>query len=196
MNISGIGATAAVLMTMASGAQAATYAASSIIASETAYGTCTRMNCTANDRKNAENALGEADGAFYAMGLGGQLTVGFDAKSFAPGARVTINEVTFNGPQKSNHFEAVDVYSVFDGVDTFIDRIINTAQSTTLLVAQGFEYIRLVDVTQAEFASTTSFDGFDVESISIAAVPVPAAGFMLMAGLGGLAAFGRRRKTV
>lgn len=196
MNISGIGTTAAVLMTMASGAQAATYAASSIIASETAYGTCARMNCTANDRKNTENALGEADGAFYAMGLGGQLTVGFDANSFAPGARVTINEVTFNGPQKSNHFEAVDVYSVFDGVDTFIDRIINTAQSTTLLVAQGFEYIRLVDVTQAEFSSTTSFDGFDVESISIAAVPVPAAGFMLMAGLGGLAALGRRRKTV
>ncbi|RJK95253.1 VPLPA-CTERM sorting domain-containing protein [Paracoccus aestuarii] len=196
MNIPKIGATAAILMTMAGGTQAATYAASSIVASETVYGTCTRINCAANDRKNANNALGEADGAFYAMGLGGQLTVGFDTKSFAPGARVTINEVTFNGPQSSNHFEAVDVYSVLGGIATFIDRIANTTQSTTLLVAQGFEYIRLIDVTRTEFPSSTSFDGFDVESISVAAVPVPAAGFMLMAGLGGLAALGRRRKSV
>lgn len=194
MNISGIGATAAVLMTMASGTQAATYAASSIIGSETAYGTCTRTNCTANDRKNPGNALGEADGAFYAMGLGGQLTVGFDARTFSPGARVTINEVTFNGPRSSNHFEAVDIYSVLGGVATFIDRIVNTTQSTTVLVAQGFEYLRLIDVTRAEFPRSSSFDGFDVESISVAAVPVPAAGVMLMAGLGGLAALGRRRK--
>jgi hypothetical protein len=38
-------------------------------------------------------------------------------------------------------------------------------------------------------------DGFGIDAIKVAAVPVPAAGFLLLAGLGGLAAFKRRKSA-
>ncbi|MGR3655540.1 VPLPA-CTERM sorting domain-containing protein, partial [Paracoccus sp. (in: a-proteobacteria)] len=60
----------------------------------------------------------------------------------------------------------------------------------------GFEYIKLVDATLNEFgrSGTTSFDGFDVDSVSVAPVPLPAAGLMLLAGLGGFGVMRRRQK--
>lgn len=184
------------LALIAGTAQAATHA-SRIIEDQTAYGTCTAKaasSCQANGRLTAANALGETDGKFYSLGKNGYLTLGFDNASFAAGARITLEEVTFNGPVRSKHFEAVDVYSVFSGLATFVGTIYNTTRATTLKIAQQFDQIRLVDVTSREYASTSSFDGFDVDSVKIAPVPVPAAGFLMLAGLGGLALM-RRRKS-
>lgn len=52
-----------------------------------------------------------------------------------------------------------------------------------------------MDVTTAEFPTSTSFDGYDVSKVSIAPVPLPAGGLMLLGGLGGLAALRRRKKA-
>lgn len=183
------------LAMIAGTAQAATHA-SRIIEDQTSYGTCTATGasqCQANDRLSVVNALGETEGAFYSLGKDGYLTLGFDTASFAPGARITLEEVTFNGPARSRHYEAVDVYSVFSDLATFVGTVYNTTKSTTLRIAQRFEHIRLVDVTSREYASTSSFDGFDVDSVKIAPVPVPAAGVLMLAGLGGLALMRRRK---
>lgn len=181
---------------IASTGQAATYA-SRVIEDQTAYGTCTASSasaCEANGRLTLANALGETDGKFYSLGQDGTLTLGFDVASFAPGAKLTLEEVTFNGPDRSRHFEAVDVYSVFGGIATFVDTIYNTTRVATLRIMQKFEYIRLVDVTRREYVSTSSFDGYDVDSVKIAPVPVPAAGFMMLVGFGCLSLM-RRRKS-
>lgn len=45
------------------------------------------------------------------------------------------------------------------------------------------------------FAATGSNDEWKLKKISVAAVPLPAAGWMLLAGIGGLAAMRRRKKS-
>lgn len=199
MTVKNICAAALALAALAGGAQAATYSAVSVIDGETAYGVCAAARaseCEANNRKVVTNALGDTDGTFYALGLGGQLTLAFAKPIFFGGASVTLEEVTFGGPQASRHFEAVDVYSVLGGVSTLVDTVLNTAKTTTLRISQTFEHIRLVDVTPREFANSASGDGFDVDSVivtSIAPVPVPAAGVLMFAGIGGLAMLRRRK---
>ncbi|MGX0978396.1 hypothetical protein ACSSVY_004136 [Roseovarius sp. MBR-51] len=65
-----------------------------------------------------------------------------------------------------------------------------------------FDTVRLTDLTLALFGGNPSnlstqaaTGGFDVDAISVSAVPLPAAGFLLVGALGGLAAL-RRRKQV
>lgn len=183
-----------VLAVAAGAAQAATYA-TRIIDDETVYGTCTARpsSCSANDRLAVENALGETDGRFYSLGKGGYLTLGFDGASYGPGTLLTLEEVTFNGPARGNHYEAVDIYSVLSGVTTFVGTIYNTAKVSTIKIGQSFEHIRLVDVTTREYPTSSSFDGFDIDSVKIAPVPVPAAGGLMLAGLLSFAMMRRRK---
>ncbi|MFC3627944.1 hypothetical protein ACFOM8_00635 [Paracoccus angustae] len=199
MSVRNICAAALTFVTLAGAAQAATYAATTFIDSETAYGACAASSaaaCEANNRKGVENALGGTDGTFYALGLGGQLALGFAVPLLAPGAMVTFEEVTFGGAAGSGHFEAADVYAVVDDVATLVATIYNTTPGTTLQITQGFEYLRLVDATLREFSLTSSFDGFDVDSVTVvAAVPVPVGGALLLSGLGGLTLLRRRRKA-
>lgn len=193
-------AASAVLAVSATAGNAAVYYATDVI--DANYGTCTahHTDCNADDRKTTDNVKGAADGKFYSLGLGGDLTVGFGT-TFPTASKVSAWEVTYsakNGaPPKDNHREAVDVFAVLGMSETFIGTLYNYG-TTTLNAWIPFEYIKLVDVTLREFdianGGTTSFDGFDVDSISVAPVPLPAAGVLLLAGLGGLAAV-RRRKT-
>lgn len=194
-------AVAGCAMLLAGGAaQAATYTASSIIEDQTSYGVCTSSakNCAANDRRTVTNALGATDGAFYSLGRGGQLTVGFDLPVIARGATVVLEEVTFNGPFSSRHFEAVDLYSVMGNVMKLVTTIYNTSKTATVNISHGFEYLRLVDVTAREYGTTSSFDGYDIDSITLTPhpVPVPAAGLMLVGGIAGLALMRRRKAAV
>ncbi|VDS09482.1 hypothetical protein PARHAE_02685 [Paracoccus haematequi] len=196
-----IAAIAAAFVMAAGASQAATYTASNVVAEGTSYGTCATYSlaaCDANQRRVVGNALGETDGRFYSLGLGGRLTLGFGAAMFGPGALLTLEEVTFGGPQAGGHREAVDVYSVLGGVATFVQTVYNTAAVTSLRIANSFDHIQLVDATLREYAGTRSYDGFDVDSVkvTIAPVPVPAAGALMLAGLGGLAMLRRRKAAV
>lgn len=177
----------------AGAANAAVYYASTVESYN--QGGCTRpAECVAS-RYDANNALGAPDDQFVSLGMGGDLTVGF-GMDFNGLNKVTAWEVTYtaNNP-KNTHLEAVDVYAVYNGVDSYLGRVTNAAGPHSVTTNAPFQYIKLVDATLAEFPGTTSFDGFDVDAVSIAAIPLPAAGLMLLGGLGGLAALRRRKKA-
>lgn len=185
----------AVFALTASGANAAVVYADKVVSAS--YGTCSASSklCTVNDRKNTNNALGATDGAFYSLGFGGSLVVGF-AKSLFPAGSVSISEITFN--RLVGHHEAVKV-STLDAMGNLVEilgTLTNDSGNGSLIAKQAFTYIRLDDVTKAVFPGTTSYDGYDVDSVSIAPVPLPAAGAMLLAGLGGFAALRRRRNSI
>lgn len=180
-------------------ANAATYYATTIESYN--QGGCTRPAECVADRYNPINALGAPDGQYVSLGMGGDLTVGFGTTftGTAGETRVKAWEVTYSANDPSNtHLEAVDVYAVLDGVETLLGRLTNEydAASNSLLANVPFQFIRLVDATVAQFGTrTTSFDGFDVDSVSVAAIPLPATGLMLLGGLGGFAAVRRRNKA-
>lgn len=193
---------AALAMTASAGNAAVHYATEVVSAN---YGVCTasEVSCKENGRKNVQNAIGspESDnGKFYSLGFEGDLTLAF-GKQFSDPKNVMVWEVTYsatgNQPPADNHREAVDVYAILGVMETFIGTLYNYG-SDTLKASVPFEFIKLVDVTRREFndmnGGTSSYDGFDVASVGVAPIPLPAAGTLLLAGLGGLAAL-RRRKT-
>jgi len=142
-----------------------------------------------SDRTDPTAALGAPDGDFVSLGFYGSLEVGFADAPFL-GGTASIYELTFN--RAAGHDEALDVYSVLGGVATFVATVFNNVDPNPVTIAGAFETIILKDVTLDYFASTSSFDGFDVDSIGVAAVPLPAGGLLLLAGLGGLAAMRRK----
>lgn len=140
--------------------------------------------------------LGAPDEDFYSLGFGGDITLGFSGSPF-PGGETTVYEVTFD--RTSDHDEAVNVYSVLGGVETFVATLFNSPDpSAKATIAGTFDSIKLVDVTATYFAiepgvGNLSFDGFDVDAVGLAPVPLPAAGLLLLAGLGGLGALRRKQ---
>jgi hypothetical protein len=182
------------LSVSAAGANAATYYANNII--EVKAGTCSASAtlCGANDRQNVNNAVDEDEATFYSLGFGGEITLGFALPLITGGQSLSAFEITFDRGRR--HDEAAEVYSVLNGIETLLGTITNAVGQQTILTSSAFEYIKLRDVTKALFPDTTSYDGFDVSAIKISAVPLPAAGTMLLAGLGGLAALRRLKKLV
>lgn len=180
-----------VLAASTAGANAATYYANSVIDVNSGSCSASVTRCTANDRKNVNNAVDTDESTFYALGFGGDITVGFPVSPLS-GQNVSAFEITFN--REVGHDEAAEVYSVLNGVETLLGTITNFEGKNTVVAFGSFEFIKLVDVTLDLFPDTTSFDGFDLSAIKVSPVPLPAAGVLLLAGLGGLAAV-RRRKT-
>lgn len=177
-------------------ANAAVYYADKVI--DANRGTCTASpsRCASNDRLDTSNSLGAADGSFYALGFGGDLTVGFSKALFTSAQKVVTFEITFGSVPAARHFEAVDVYSVLGGVTTLLGRILNVDGQGSVASKGPFEYIKLVDATREQYGTaTTSYDGFDVDSVKIAPVPLPAAGGMLLLGMAGMAALRRRKNA-
>lgn len=174
------------------GANAATYYADSVIDVNAGRCTGSAAGCAANDRQDVNNAVDTDDSTFYALGFGGDITLGFAVPLFTNPQTVQAFEITFN--RRTGHDEAAEVYSVLDGVETFLGTLTNFVNGGSVVASTAFEYIKLVDVTLELFPSTTSYDGFDLSAIKVSPVPLPAAGVLMLAGLGGLAAL-RRRKT-
>ena len=180
-----------VLAASTAGAHAATYYANSVIDVNAGLCTGSARACAANDRQNVNNAVDTDDSTFYALGFGGDITGGFALPLFTNPHNVQAFEITFN--RKAGHDEAAKVYSVLDGVETFLGTITNFVGGNNVVASTAFEYIKLVDVSRTVFPATTSHDGFDLSAIKVSPVPLPAAGVLMLAGLGGLAALRRRK---
>ncbi len=148
-------------------------------------------------RSDPSSALGASDGDFFSLGEGGYIVLGFSDTTF-DGGEAGIYEVTFD--RESGHDEAIDVYSVLDDVETFVTRIINSPDAVGVAtIFSAFDSLKFVDATVDEFGAltvgTTSFDGFDVDSVSVSPIPLPAAGFLLIGGLAGLGMMRRKQKS-
>ena len=130
---------------------------------------------TADDRDNPLNSLGETDGAFLSLGLKGQADFTFGTKF--TGA-LTVTEVTF---KREGYLERAQVFGVLGGTFTFLGVLSNQTETSTLEFDGVYDMIRLVDIS-----SGTGRDGFDVDSISVNPIPLPASALLLGAGLAGL----------
>lgn len=137
-------------------------------------------------RDNTANALGAADGSFLALGLGGDATFSFGQLFGSPSKVI---EVTFG--LRSNHIEKATVIGILGGVETVIGFIANGVAESVISFTGIFDQLKLVDTSPL---GGHSVDGFDIDSISVSTVPLPAGGLLLAGALGGIAAL-RRRKT-
>lgn len=137
-------------------------------------------------RRITGNALGAPDGKFLSLGLGGSAIIDFGT---AFRAAMTVTEVTFGN--RADHVETMDIFGLATlvGPATFLGTVSNAAMTATLDFAGIFRYLKVVDTSPA----MPGRDGFDIDSISVAAIPLPASGGLLALGLLGAAALRRRR---
>lgn len=142
---------------------------------------------TSNDRDNALNALGATDGEFFEIGLRSTVDLTFGTLFTGSGSIV---EVTF-GRSPSSALETAEVRAGLNGTFTLIGTISNALETSTVTFGAGvFDTLRLTDTTSTN--ATTG--GFDIDSVNVSAVPLPAAGLLLIGALGGLMGM-RRRKS-
>lgn len=135
-------------------------------------------------RSNPDNALGSPDGLFLSLGFGGYADFTFGTVFTGPGAVI---EVT-NLPRDS-YTETAEVWGGFEGTFVKIADISNATAEIAFSFSGIFDTLRIIDTT-APFQFWR--DGFDIESVSVSPVPLPAAGFLLAGALAGVA--GLRRK--
>lgn len=166
---------------------------------------------TANDRENPENALGPITGSnsqnesFFEIGQGSEIFLTFGETFLSPGRLV---EITFGGGD-ADWFESVEVYGgLFGDVGADYDllaSIDNISAGGTDLGGASFDFngkyqvLRLIDTTPETTdagGDNPGFDGgFDVAGVQVQPVPLPAAGWLMLAGFGGLAALRRRKQA-
>ncbi|WP_306145157.1 VPLPA-CTERM sorting domain-containing protein [Roseibium sp. MMSF_3412] len=147
---------------------------------------------TANDRDNALNALGAADGNFFEIGFGSFVDLTFGA--VFDNSVVKVFEITFNNVAAFP--ESVDLYVGSGGSFTFVDSISNLAAQTgaTAITGAGvFDTVRLMDTSTPLFGATTG--GFDIDSVKVTPIPLPAGIALLGTGLAFAGFMSRRRRN-
>lgn len=141
---------------------------------------------SSNDRDDPTQALGAPDGLFSSLGLAGEADYTF-GKTFSRG-KVRVTEATFDRAAfTAIGDEAVQVFAGLGAANTFVGSISATGPDATfkefsLAIPFSFDTIKLVDIS----AVIAKRDGFDVESIGVSAIPLPASVLFLGAGLAGL----------
>lgn len=169
---------------------------------------------SSNDRDNPLNALGAPDNKFVSLGLsnGDGSNPGFAVFDFGgtlASGLAQVWEVTFGcSTNGCTHYpESVEVWvgtdymfgthNFADVMDdfTFAGELFNSdaQMGTGVLINQAFRYIALVDSSKKNFPFGPSTDGFDVDSVAVNSVPVPAAALLMAPALIALA---RRKRKV
>ncbi len=147
---------------------------------------------SSNDRDVATNALGSPDDKFLSLGLGGDATLTF-GKTFKAGT-VEIAEATFGREgYTAIGDESIDVFAGIGGSLSFVGSISamgldETFKFVELDVPFAFNTVKLVDTS----AALPGRDGFDLESIGVTPIPLPASALLLGAGLAGIGAVRRK----
>ena len=157
---------------------------------------------------NPNNALGAPTlpNGYFSPGIGGQIDFTF-GRSFGGNDIVTVFEVTIG-----DQVESADVFAVNSdtGVTDYIGSVLNqNAQDgfTFEYAGMPFNEIRIIDTSflGTDHASSNdsgvaqgangSFDGFDVNAVGVgvAPIPLPATALLLLGGLAGLGAIGRKK---
>jgi hypothetical protein len=171
---------------------------------------------SSDSRNVSSNALGAPDGRFLSLGLTradgsnpGFAVFDFGKVFTGPGF---VFETTFScsvsGATCLGHREQVEVWlgtdyvfgsnNLADVLDDFtrLPDLIGNADAqggATFAFSGSFRYLALID-RSGELGSR-SVDGFDVDAIGVAPVPVPAALPLMAAALGALGLVARRRRA-
>jgi opacity protein-like surface antigen len=151
----------------------------------------------ANNRNDPANALGATNGTFFEVGYGSTIDLTFGALFRPNGSTVEIT----NGSRGATtpFYETITILFGIGGVFTQVAMLDNAGPSGPLTLffslpgGPSYDTVRFVDTTVGRPQTT---GGWDVDSVKVALVPLPAAGFLLLAGLAGLAAMRRRQSTI
>lgn len=144
--------------------------------------------------------VNDGDADFLSLGLGGFAVFSIPGQYTGPAAVV---EVTFNliDPVLGPYLESAQLYgatsfdgSTLTGFTALGSGFTNTDAVGGVSVAFSgtYTWLAILDTTPG---SSPSNDGFDLASISVSAVPLPAAAPLLAAALGGLGIASRRRRN-
>lgn len=142
------------------------------------------------DRGDGQNALGASDGKFFEIGLLGEVIFTFGTTFVSPGV---VTEVTFGNRSGWVEKANVHVRNAVSGVWTLVNEApISNAQAVTSFTFDGgpFDAMKFSHFGSTNLAADRSFD---IDSVRVAPVPLPAAGLMLLGAVGGLAALRRKR---
>lgn len=178
-------------------ASATTVHATSITVGSTTV--TTQTNTT--DRGDLGNALGASDATqnpfsgFYSLGLGGSAVFGFGTNFGAPGAVLEVTSGSRSAHPENLLVEAFNIAAnAWESLATISNQGptgLTLAVSLPLEPGAVYSLLRLTDMSPI----ASGRDGWDIDSVSVSAVPVPAAGLLLIGALGGLVAL-RRRKAL
>jgi hypothetical protein len=157
-------------------------------------------------RRNINNIefASAGDGDFFSLGIGGAAI--FEVNPAIASGPGHVFEVTNPG---TNHRESMAIYvsNVLDfgslaawdlvgGVTNINGGVpVSGSKSFNVTGVGPWKYILFVDNSKSVFPTSGTTDGFDIDAFKVSVVPVPAAGFLLLAGLGGLAAMRRRKAS-
>lgn len=81
------------------------------------------------------------------------------------------------------------------GAAQILSRAVNGAKYSVLVDFGGFVDSASISLVHLKNGKPVINDGFSIDDVAISAVPLPASAFLLLAGLGGLGAVRRARKT-